>query len=158
MCNLWSLPGFPHKGWTCVSMDDLEDASGTCEACGMSIRYVHEMQHDDWDGTIEVGCVCAGKLEENCEGARERERRLVNCTNRRENWLRRCWRISEKGNPYLKVEGYIVGVAPDKFRPEQWRYWIKSPRDEFIGNSERYESMESAQLALFDQLAVILRW
>jgi hypothetical protein len=139
-------------------MDDLEDLSGTCEACGTSIRYVHEMQHDDWDGTIEVGRICAGNLEEDCEGARERERRLVSLTRRRRQWLTRRWRTSTKGNEFLNMEGHNVGVAPDEFRPDKWRYWIKSPRGQFIGNSERYESIESAKLALFDQLAVIRRW
>ncbi len=142
--------------------DDGEDyAPATCEACGnANVRYVHTMRHDDWKTDIQVGCVCAGKLAEDYEGARERERGLVNLARRRQNWLTRCWRISRNGNQFLNLGRYNVGVAPDKFRRGWWRYWIKSPSGRYIENSGRYDSIVKAKLALFDQLAAagILGW
>jgi hypothetical protein len=164
MSDLWSQQGFPHKGWVCVGVADLgsdgEDyAPATCEACGKeSIRYVHTMRHNDWDEEIEVGCVCAGKLEEDYEAARERETRVKNRTKRRQRWLTRKWRTLRSGKEFLNVEKHKVGVAPDKCEHGQWRYWIKSPKGKSIGHSELYESIEKAKLALFDEFAAIRGW
>ena len=160
MAYLWSQPGFPHKGWRCVGIHDLRDdgpdyTPGTCEACGNgSLRFVHTMHHDDWDD-ITVGCDCAGKLEEDYVRAKAREKRLANRSRRRNNWLTREWRVSQKGNTYLNVKGCNVGVCPDN--RGRWRYWIKSPATVFVGNSAIYDSMEKAKLALFDELDKILR-
>jgi hypothetical protein len=37
------------------------------------VRYVHVMTHPDFDGELEVGCVCAGRMEEDYKAAEERE-------------------------------------------------------------------------------------
>jgi len=38
----WSQAGVPHRGWTCVDIDDLGEPSATCEMCEtQEIRYVH---------------------------------------------------------------------------------------------------------------------
>lgn len=63
------------KGWQCLGVTDLGSPCGVCEACGRQIiRYVHHM-HNALDGrTLDAGCVCAGRLEGNIDGARLRER------------------------------------------------------------------------------------
>jgi hypothetical protein len=33
MTGKWALPGVPHKGWTCASIDDLGEPSHVCEMC-----------------------------------------------------------------------------------------------------------------------------
>jgi hypothetical protein len=46
MSGLWSEPNVPHKGWTCLEVEDLRVAEGTCEMCTReAIRYVHHMQN-----------------------------------------------------------------------------------------------------------------
>jgi len=56
----WSEATVPHKGWSCVGVDDLEEPSQVCEMCeSVDIRYVHYMEHPDYPATLAVGCVCA---------------------------------------------------------------------------------------------------
>lgn len=57
----WSQPGVPHKGWTCLDIEDLGEPSATCEMCeAQEIRYVHHMEHPNYSGSLGCGCVCAG--------------------------------------------------------------------------------------------------
>jgi hypothetical protein len=39
-----------------------------CES--QAVRFVHYMEHDDYPEVLEVGCVCAGHMEQDLEGAR----------------------------------------------------------------------------------------
>src|SRR5271155_341896 len=104
---------FPHKGWTCSGIEDLGEAAATCEMCEtQEIRYVHHMEHPDYSGSLACGCVCAGRMEENYEGARRREGVFRSATGRRRKWLSRKWQMSVKGNPYLNADGYNVVVFP----------------------------------------------
>jgi hypothetical protein len=78
-CTLgkWATKGVPHKGWTCVGVQDFEEPSFICEMCEtMEIRYAHEMVHPDYDGPLFVGCICAGH-------GRRRQARRVRATGTR---------------------------------------------------------------------------
>jgi hypothetical protein len=110
--GLWSQPGVPHKGWRCVdSYDRGEDCLDTCEMCqSADVRYVHVMEHENYDGALHVGCVCAGHMSEDLTGARRRETGLKNRLKRRAKWLHRKWRQSRKGNAYLRAKGCVVTV------------------------------------------------
>lgn len=159
----WNKPGIPHRGWECVDVIDLKPGDhepydpATCEMCGNeSLRFVHVMEHPEYLGGLEVGCVCAEKMCKDYDG-QARERRLVNRAKRRAKWLTREWRLSSNGNPYLRVEGYNVGVYPDKFRPGKWRWWVGFGNA--MSNSPiSYPSIEAAKLAVFDALANKLAW
>ena len=87
----WREPGVPHKGWQCVDIEDLEEPCHLCEMCEVQIvRYVHTMFHPDY-GTLEVGCICAGYMEQDLAGARQQETSFKQRLSRRMNWLRREW-------------------------------------------------------------------
>ena len=56
----WSQPEVPHRGWSCIGTDDLEEPSQLCEMCeSVEIRYVHFMKHPNYPETLGVGCICA---------------------------------------------------------------------------------------------------
>jgi hypothetical protein len=141
--RLWETPGFPHRGWECTGVVDLnpdelpadEVEYETCEACGQHpIRFVHTVEHDDWDDPVEVGCICSARLTEDYVTPYRRERELKNEASRRQRaarkarerlaareacralarstWDRRPWRASAKGNLWLKVDGLPVVVFP----------------------------------------------
>lgn len=101
----WNKTGIPHKGWTCSFIEDLETPDHECEMCGQqNIRYVHEMSHPEYKGLLQVGCVCAGKMENNYKAAKERERRL-------KTYQRASWKTSKNGNLYLKTkDGFIATI------------------------------------------------
>jgi len=162
MSHRWSLPGVPHKGWDCVHVADLEEAVGTCEMCGKEeIRYVHTMRHPEYPDDLDVGCVCASNMESSPAAAKYREQRLRGVAGRRSRWLGRNWRISRKGNPWLKVSGYMVTVFPDNYRRFHWRYSIV--RSGGVGAAPRYSAKsyperDQAKLAAFSDLALLGCW
>ena len=72
----WSQQGVPQKGWQCIDFEDLGGLDGICEMCEtQSIRYVHHMEHSDYDAVLGVGSVCAENMGEDYTAPREREKK-----------------------------------------------------------------------------------
>lgn len=147
----WAQPGVPHRGWTCIDIEDLEEPAHTCEMCEVvTVRYVHTMTHPDY-GTLDVGCVCAGNMEQDIVGAQRREAKLKLTMARRKRWLDRTWRVSANGNDFLNADGFNVVVYP------QADHWGARVEHRATGKRRisrlRYDSEEAAKLAA---LAVML--
>lgn len=166
--NLWDQPGIPHKGWQCVDVIDifkddvynvaLPDFTSvdrnyeTCQMCGReNIRYVHVMEHNEYDSQLRVGCVCAQKMSGDYVGPRDREQKLKNRAARRSKWFKRSWRVSTKGNHFLNIDGHNVSVFPDKYRKDKWGFCINN---QF--SKERYNSRDQAKMALFEAYCRII--
>ncbi|MFF2532506.1 hypothetical protein ACFVS2_26925 [Brevibacillus sp. NPDC058079] len=125
---VWDQKGIPHKGWTCIGMIDLgEDLDGvdaesrrdyyeTCQMCKHEgIRYVHIMQHPNYDLDLRVGQQCAENMEEDYTNPKKRETSLKNKHNRRVNFMRKEWTRNKKGNFTLKYKGQHMTIMPSKF-------------------------------------------
>jgi hypothetical protein len=111
MFGKWSQEGVPHKGWQCCDIYDLEDDHMICEMCEtVEIRYVHVMSHEQYEGPLKVGCICAGNMEGSLSRAKKREQRLNNESTRRLKWVLRKWRTSARGNSFINVKGTNVVV------------------------------------------------
>jgi hypothetical protein len=94
------------------------------------------------------------KLEQDYEGARQREASFKNSQARKKNWLTRKWRASPSGNSYINVDGYNVVVFPDhRPRPQSWSFRVTNRRTGRPGQSRKpYPSEEAAKLRAFDAL------
>jgi hypothetical protein len=108
----WAQPDVPHRGWSCLDVEDLGEPSATCEMCEhMQIRYLHYMQHPD-HAELAVGCVCAEHMEGDYVGPRRREARLKSRVKQRQRFVEREWNRSRAGNEYVNADGYNVTVFP----------------------------------------------
>lgn len=148
----WSQPGIPHRGWTCVDVEDLGEPSVTCEMCeSQEIRYVHHMAHPNYPGQLACGCVCAGRMEEDYVGAQERERVLRNAAGRKRRWLNRAWRVSSKGNPFINADGYNIVVFPAG--GAGWGFRITNrATDDSVQSQKLLLTEEAAKLRAFDAM------
>lgn len=149
MCR-WDQKDIPHKGWTCQNVEDICDGSEfdsceleSCEMCGTSIRYIHIMEHNSHPNILRVGCICAEKMSDDYIQPRKREKNLKNKALRRNKWLNRRWRTSQKGNQYLNLKGNNIGVR--KKRNGKWGWWINS-----TFSRRSYDSENKAKMELFD--------
>ncbi len=150
MNGRWDQKGLPHKGWSCDDVIDLgsdeamDDSDyATCKMCGQErVRYVHVMSHPDLSESISVGCICAGKMNGDYEGAKRRETTLKNKAARKAKWLSRKWRTSMKGNPFINVDGQNLGIHKSKTR---WGYRIGKNF-----GPDLYPTVDEAKLALFE--------
>jgi hypothetical protein len=151
----WSQEGVPHKGWTCVDIEDLGEPTKTCEMCeSQEIRYVHYMEHKDYPEILIVGCVCAGHMEQNLHNAVQRDDFMKSRANKRNKWLTRNWKISAKGNAYIKSDGYIITVF---LKNNSWNAQVKSQDGKYERYSEkRYNSQDEAKLAAFNFITKLL--
>lgn len=120
----WATADVPHKGWACVFVDDLGSQDAVCEMCeAREIRYVHFMEHPEYDRVLAVGHLCAGHMSEDYEGADRRDKVARQISARRAAWKNRLWRTSNKGNPYINTsDGYNVTVY--QVKSGDWGYSI----------------------------------
>lgn len=76
--------------------------------CGKQIiRYVHHMVHPNYH-PLNVGCICAGKMEGDIETAKKRENEFKNKEKRKENFLKLKWKTSRNGNSFLKNKKHHI--------------------------------------------------
>jgi hypothetical protein len=148
----WTQPGVPHKGWENTGVYDLgPDDRTVCEMCEVQeIRYAHHMHHSEYAEDLVVGCVCAEEMEGDRVGPKRRESSLINAAKRRGRWLNRNWKISAKGNEYIRTDGFVLTVFLNGNRwsgsvirvfPEQ-KFFLHRP----------HPTSEAAKLALFDAM------
>ena len=152
----WSVPGVPHRGWSCVDIEDLGAPEQTCEMCeSQTIRFVHHMEHPKYPGILVVGCICAGHMEGDLVAAQGREAAMRSRAGKRSRWLSRKWKTSAKGNPYIRADGYQVTVYP---RGTGWGTTISVPGGDFVQHSRlNFSTPERAKLAGFDQISNLLK-
>jgi len=147
----WSQPGVPHRGWQCIDIEDLGEPQATCEMCeSQTIRYVHHMEHRNYDEVLAVGCICAGNMEGDVATARTREAAMKSRASKRKRWLTRAWRVSAKGNPWISADGYRVTVYP---RGGGWATTVSSDDNSFVHHGRlNYPTQQQAKLAAFDHI------
>jgi hypothetical protein len=147
----WGRPDIPQRGWRCLFITDLEEPAHICQMCeAKEVRYVHSMQHDDYHEILDVGCECAARMEPSLRNAHARVREMKNRTKRRANWLTRKWRVSAKGNPWLKTHGHHITI----FRKgSHWTFRVGREDDNFehFANTT-FRTPDEAKLAAFDFL------
>lgn len=159
MSYLWDKPGVPRKDWRCVNVIDLRADGGspdetdyaTCEMCGNEkIRYVHIMEHDEYDEELQVGCVCAEKMSGDYVNPKKRQSELQNRaarrTKRKASWAKCAWKRSSKGNLWVKIDGHNITVFASPYKEGKWVFSIDRAYSQPIYNSEA-----EAQLATFDE-------
>jgi len=123
--------------------------------CGTEIRYAHHMVHSD-HRPLDVGCVCAEKMEEDKLAASAREKPLRSMAQRRSAWRRRNWKRSKGGNLYTNYRGWNIVVFS---RQGKWfcRISARSEWDDRRLISSPYGSEYEAQQAAFNGLEKLRR-
>ena len=148
----WSQAGVPHRGWSCVSIEDLGEPSAICGMCEtMEIRFVHYMQHPDHDEDLACGCIRAGNMEGDLVGADRRDKRMRSASRRRITWPDRSgWHESQNGNLTIRANGFRVTVFS---KNGQFSALVKdAAEDAPVWARRTYPTVRAAQLAAFDQM------
>ena len=144
--NLWKRDDVPKTGWVCTGITDLGEPVGVCEMCGHQIiRYVHHMIHPNFR-SLGVGCICAGKMEDNIEQAKKREQDFKSKESRRESFKNRRWKTSKNSNSYIKIKDHLVVLYYNK----NYNNWKYSLDNQFC--PEVYPTREEAIDAAFEAL------
>ncbi len=149
----WSKTGIPHSGWSHYGVTDLGHGQYQgCEMCSNpKVRYVHQMSHPNY-GDIEVGCVCAVKMEEDSQ-AKELERVMRNKASRQVRWQNLAgWKISRKGNPYLKKDGMHITIFQYAKAPHTGKWgFIVTQHDQKHWSTQAYDTSDAAKIGSFEK-------
>lgn len=159
---LWDKEGIPHKGWVCVEMVDLgegledldaEERKGyyeTCEMCSQEgVRFVHVMEHPEYDGQLRVGYKCAEKMENDYINPKSRETNLKNKHSRRKNFLKRDWTHRSNGNFTMKYKGLNITIMPSRYKSGEYGV-IFNNKYNWIYNGKKIKSFDEARLIAFE--------
>lgn len=148
--NLWKRDDVPKTGWVCTGITDIGTPCGICKMCGIQvIRYVHHMSHPDY-GSLGVGCVCAGKMQGDIEGAKKREQEFKSRQSRGKTFMTRQWLTSRNGNSYLRIKGHTI-VLFELSREDGTKYGWKYAFDKHFSRYQ-YATKEEAMQDAFDEL------
>jgi hypothetical protein len=94
-------------------------------------------------------------MENDYVNPRLREQRLRSRARRRRTWAQREWRISARGNFYLRTEGFVLTVFRFSDRKDQ-EFWRVRVTNRLSGASQvgrrRYPTVEAAKRAALDAL------
>ncbi|MGE3829503.1 MAG: hypothetical protein AB7F76_00795 [Parvibaculaceae bacterium] len=114
------------------------------------------MSHPGYPSGLDVGCVCAERMEDDYVTPRLREQALRNAAARRKRWLRRVWRVSQLGNPFINTDGYNITI----FQKTDGS-WGGRIQDRLTGEDvlsrRRYATMDQAKLGAFDGMIFLKR-
>lgn len=144
--NLWKRDDVPKTGWVCTGVTDLGEPVGVCQMCGHQIiRYVHHMCHPNYH-SLDVGCICAGKMEGNIDRAKKREQDFKSKQARKENFMNKPWKTSKNSNSYIKVKDHLVVLYHNK-KLNNWKYSLDN-----VFCPEVFASREEAMDAAFEAL------
>ena len=153
----WEREGIPHKGWKEIGIEDLgEDLEfgddveyEQCEMCGQEkIRYVHILQHSDFNGELRVGCVCAEHMTDDYINPQKSERELKNRLNRKKNFMRREWQERAQGKYVLRYKGENITIMKSKYGAG-WGVLLGG-QSVFRYNNRRIDDFHTARLIAFD--------
>lgn len=134
--GLWSEAGVPHKGWSCEGVTDLGAPDHVCEMCERQhVRYVHTMTHPEYAAPLDVGCVCAGKMEGDYEEARKRESAFKKRQKLINKWTRKGWNVSKNGNLYKKYKGIVFIIIENS---GLYSFLVKEDGKEGYAASKKY--------------------
>ena len=150
----WSLPGVPHKGWSCIDFDDLGEPSKTCEMCELrEIRFVHTMRHPDYPKLLGVGCVCAENMEADYRSARRRESDARSIAGKRSRFMNSPhWRPTSNGNQRINRNGCLIVIS----KRHSFGYWIKREADDAEWSQWAFKTEDEAKQAAFYKLQDII--
>lgn len=136
---------FSETGWRCVGVTDMGAPSVICQFCNkQTLRYVHHMEHVNGE-RLDVGCVCAGKMQGDIEKAKERERTLRERLSARQSITPQSTQPrarllkSLNGNFYIRYKEHIIVFMEDKYNKGQWRYSIDGEFSKYT-----YETINNA--------------
>ncbi|MEJ1992154.1 MAG: hypothetical protein P8X50_10730 [Maritimibacter sp.] len=148
----WAQRGVPKKGWTCEDVEDLEDDRRVCEMCEhQEIRFVHYMSHPNYQGSLACGCDCAGRMEDDYVKAQQRDSAMRSAASKRKRFPKlKSWKLSQNGNPTLRMDGYRVTIFPKK---QGYKFVVKPPSAPDIWGKRIYETVPDAQKAAFDAIS-----
>ena len=107
---------------------------------------LRDVWSSDYPVSLGVGCVCAGKMEGDPEAAKKRESEFKNRQSRIENFKKKEWKQSFKGNDYIKYHGHLIVLYFTG--NNKWKYSIDG-----VFSPHEYQKKKQAIDAIAEKLA-----
>lgn len=146
----WLDPRVPKRDWHCLNIEDLGPGeSETCEMCEvMDIRYVHEMEHDEYPEILRCGCICAGHMELSVENAKSREASFRRLRRQLEKFSAiPGWELTGDGGVVMtNARGFTIFLYPCMDNEGGWTFYVNHRSRHFASSSRRFSAPAAAAI------------
>ena len=154
-------PDFPQDGWLLGNVIDNINPDFICEACeSHPIRYVHHLTHPAYADELKCGCVCAGRMTNDPEGATlldqqaRAETRRASLRRRQEQAVEDqrkygTWKVTAKGNHTSSMGLYRATIFKDG---DQFRFIFSNATIKLKETSHRLSDLLAAKLNAISRL------
>ena len=141
----------PLENWRCVEVVDGETADFNCELCDChKVGFIHVMEHSNYNGLLQVGCICAGIMEGDLIAAKARDDEARRKSQRRSNFRKKKWNEISENKWSVKYKQRSVLIERDAFRGRDF-YKISIDSDRYQWwNNRRIETLEDAKRCVFE--------
>jgi len=137
----------PKTGWDYIGREDLEDLVGSCEYCGTSIRYEHEIWHKQW-GVMIVGSHCSDQMTgtKKASIAVKRHKEYKKLKSFLESTR---WKPTKKGWRLKRSKFFITCWAAQTDKGLRWKVNITTPDGTPIKGNKEFDNLLDAKEAAF---------
>lgn len=151
----WLRADVPHSGWEFGDLEVLP--SGTTETCEMcereQIRYVQSMTHGAYPDTLRCGQICAGRMADDPETAKARERLMLGAAKRRDRRAAKGWTQTGEDSEMLSAKGFLVWVRRDEQDRSRWiGHVTEMSRGRAVSTDAHLRSLDEVKAATLDIL------
>jgi hypothetical protein len=153
--NRWEDGVTPRYGWQ-YRGSSLPPLVPVCQMCCKARpKYFHAVSHSERIELL-VGACCAAQMcvESPDEDYRASLRYLQGVERRRERWLVRKWRLSQKQNYWIRANHWRVTVYRSGAR---WGVFIATPDKQDFKSLKLFDTLDAAKLSAFDAIEELRR-
>lgn len=155
--GMWTRPGLPTFGWTCVAVEARTNAECVCMACNKAFDGPsHLLRHASYSGTARVDPTCSANMQRTAAAAHASPVSMViDRAAKRGRWLGRAWKRNADGQSVLNTREVQTIVS---FTGRTWGFTVRPKKTEDVEwKRSGFRSCDEAKLAAFDEITKRLK-
>lgn len=147
--GLWTRPGLPTFGWTCVAVEPITIAQCVCMACNKAFDGPsHLLRHQSYRGTVRVDPSCSANMQRSAGAAHASSVSVsIDRAAKRARWLGRAWKRNADGQSVLNTRDFHTIVS---FTGRTWGFTVRQKMTDLEWDRAGFRSCDDAKLAAFD--------
>ena len=154
--GLWTRPGLPTFGWTCVAVEPAPKSQNVCMACNKAFDGPsHLLQHQSYSGRVRVDPTCSSNMQRSAAAAHASPASVItDRAAKRGRWLDRAWKRNAEGQSVLTSRQFQTIVS---FTGRTWSFTVRPKTTDVEWDQSGFRSCDEAKLAAFDEITKRLK-
>ena len=155
--GLWTRPGLPTFGWTCIAVEARTNTQWVCMVCNNAFDGPpHLLRHASYGATVRVDPTCSANMQRTEAAAHASPvSKVIDRAAKRGRWLGRAWKRNADGQSVLNTRDFHTIVS---FTGRSWSFAVRPKKTEVIEwKRSGFRSCDEAKLGAFDEITKRLK-